>query len=463
MSFITLRSQLEVATSTLDLAHRLGSVCVCSKNVREISELPEVVPFLPGLEAAVERVDPDLLRRPAKTGGFAQVLDVPEVSSTLRFLEGHNPIEHLAFLRGMLPQLRAFYDDFEGQIEAKAGMPLPIAARGIHRVFRPTPRFETCGINDLLDSTSFYLFELGDSEGVPLILDFGFRDRLDELTWAREKRLPKIATIHPSLGSDGIVIGDENDSWFFDVHPRQWKASAILDQLREVAGEVAIALLPELSLPEADALELALAETPDEYPAIVVAGSAHLREKVEVAGEPVTEVRANESRIYLDGQRVAGHRKIHPYELRQTPGGQKLDQPMREGITREPKALTILTGEFTRLGVVICADLNNRQLPSLLKDAGVNLLLVPALTPETGGFNGGVCTLASWCQGVSVIANVDGSFFEDAEEPPFTVMVGVPRPRVAEQSREFPGPGSFPASAVIDPNKTLDEALEWRT
>ena len=136
---------------------------------------------------------------------------------------------------------------------------------------------------------------------------------------------------------------------------------------------------------------------------------------------------------------------------------------MREGITSEPKALTILTGEFTRLGVVICADLNNRQLPSLLKDAGVNLLLVPALTPETGGFNGGVCTLASWCQGVSVIANVDGSFFEAAEEPPFTVMVGVPRARVAEQSREFPGPGSFPASAVIDPNKSLDEALEWRT
>ena len=256
MSFIALRSQLEVATSTLNLAYRLGSVCVRSKNVREISERPEVTPFLLELEAAVERIDPDLLRRPARTGGFAQVLDDPEVGAMVEFLEGHNPIEHLALLRGMLPQLRVFYDDFEGKLEAKAGIPLPVAARGIHRVFRPTPRFETCGINDLLNGTGFYLFELGDSESIPLIFDFGFRDRLDELTWAREKRLPKIATIHPSVGSDGIVIGDENDSWFFDVQPRRWEAAAILEQLREVAAEeVAIALLPELSLPEVDALD----------------------------------------------------------------------------------------------------------------------------------------------------------------------------------------------------------------
>jgi len=463
LSFTTLRSQLENAASTLDLAYRLGGVCVRSKNVRELAERPEVKPFLQEMEAVVERLDPDLLQRPDKTGGFARVLDRPEIQAMVENLEAHNPIEHLAFLRGMLPRLRAFYDDFEGQIEAKAGMPLPIPGRGVDRKTRPTPRFETCGINDLLHGTGFYLFELGDSESVPVILDFGHQDRLDELTWARERRLPKIATIHPRLGRGGIVIGDEVDSRFFDVRPREWEPGAILERLREVAADVAIALLPELSLPEADALEQALAEKPEEYPAIVVAGSAHLRETVEVAGEAITEVRANESRIYLDGQRVAAHRKIHPYELRQTPDGRKLDRPLREGITSEPKPLTILAGEFTRLGVVICADLNDRQLPLQLEDAGVNLLLVPALTPDPGGFNGGICTLASWCQGVSVIANVDDSFFGAVEEPPFTVMVGVPRSRIAEQSREFSGPGSFPAAAVIDPNKSLEEALEWRT
>jgi len=363
----------------------------------------------------------------------------------------------------MLPRLRTYYDDFEGKIEARAGMPLPIVGRGINRIFRPTPRFETCGINDLLQGSGFYLFELGDSGGVPVILDFGFRDRLDELTWGSEQRLPKIATIHPSLGSGGIVIGDENDSWFFDVRPREWEAPRVLGKLRDVAGEVAIALLPELSLPAAGALEAELAERPGEYPPIIVAGSAHLREKVEVGGEEVSEVRANESRIYLDGKRVAAHRKIHPYELRQSPEGRKLDQPMREGLTREQKPLTILSGDYTRLGVVICADLNDRQLPLQLEDALVNLLLVPALTPDPGGFNGGICTLASWCQGVSVIANADDSFFEGAEEPPFTVMVGVPRSKIPEQSREYAGPGSFPAAAVIDPNKSLDEALEWRS
>ena len=462
MSFVSLRSQLERAESTLDLAFRLGRICVKSENIRELADSAEVQPFLPEMEAAVEGLEPDLLLRPDQDGGFSQVLDYPDLKSMVENLEASNPVEHLAFLRGMLPRLRTFYDDFEGQIAAKAGMPLPIVGRGINRIFRPTPRFETCGINDLLENTGFYLFELGDSGGVPVILDFGFRDRLDELTWGNERRLPKIATIHPSLGIDGIMIGEETDSSFFDVRPRKWEGPAVLEKLREVAGEVAIALLPELSLPAVDAMEAELGERPDEYPPIVVAGSAHVRETLEVAGEAVTEVRANESRIYLDGQRVSAHRKIHPYELRQTPQGAKLAQPMREALTREQKSLTILTGDYTRLGVVICADLNDRQLPLQLEDALVNLLLVPALTPDPGGFNGGICTLASWCQGVSVIANADDSFFEGSEEPPFTVMVGVPRSKIPEQSREYAGPGTFPAAAVIDPNKSLDEALEWR-
>jgi predicted amidohydrolase len=234
----------------------------------------------------------------------------------------------------------------------------------------------------------------------------------------------------------------------------------VLEQLRAVAAEAEIALLPELSLPQANSLESALAESPGDYPPLIVAGSAHVRELAEMSGR--SEIRANEARVYLDGRHIGGHRKIHPFEMRRTPDGRRLEQPLLEGITKERKPITILAGEFTRLTVLICADLHDRKLPIQLEDGRVNLLLVPALTPEPGGFNGGVCGLASRCQGVSVIANVDSTFFEGAERPPFTVMVGVPRGPADEQSQEYSGPGAFPATAVVDPNDPLPEDLDWR-
>jgi hypothetical protein len=461
LKFVKLSSQLEQAVSPFDLAQRLGAVCISNgARLAHLAEQPEIEPLMRALEAQVERVDGELLAHPRRGHGYRHLLDDPDLGAAVEGIEAHSPIEHLAFLRGILPFLRTLYDGFEDRIEAKLGTPLPIAARGINRIFRPTPTLETCGINDLLHGSGFYLFEFGASETVPVVLDFRFRDRLDQLTWSDRKALPRIATIHPELGRGGLVIGEEGPSSFFDVRPRAFELEAVMQQLRKVAEEAEIALLPELSLPQVDALEKALADAPASYPALVVAGSAHHREGVEEEGR-VTEVRANESRIYLDGELVGRHRKIHPFELKRAPDGEKLEHPLREAITRERKPLTILAGDFTRLGVLICADLLDKKLPLQLEDAGVNLLLVPALTPDPGGFNGGICGLASRCQGVSVVANVDSSFFE-VDEPPFTVMVGVPRSPAGEQSREYQGPDRFPAISVIDPNESLPEELDWQ-
>lgn len=461
MSFISLSSQLERSKSTFELADRLGRACLKGGwRMRRLAERPEVTAPVEELEALVERLDPELLTDPDSKTGFAAVMEIPEVRASIRLLEAHNPIEHLAFLRGMLPRLREIYDDFEGTLEAHFGTPLPIAERGVNQIFRPTPRAETCGINDLLHGSSFYLFEFGASESVPVVLDFRFRDRLDALTWATENRLPKIATVHPRVGKDGILVEEQNGSYFFGARPREFDADAVLGQLREVAGKAPIAVLPELSLSQADALEVALGEAPGSYPPIVVAGSAHVKE-VAAATNDGLEVRANECRIYLDGSRIATHRKIHPYELRRAPDGSKVAQPLTEGITSERKPLTILASEFTRLGVVICADALDRNLHAPLADAQVNLLLVPALTSDAGGFSGTIGGLASRCQGVSVIANVDTAFFTGSEDPPFTLIAAVPRGKIGDQSREFHSPQAFPALAVFDPNEPLDEAVEW--
>lgn len=262
------------------------------------------------------------------------------------------------------------------------------------------------------------------------------------------------------MGKAGLTVEEEDDSSFFGVRPREFDPDALLEQLRGLPADVSVALLPELSLPQAGALEDALGDSPDSFPPIVVAGSAHVREAAAESKDGL-EVRANECRIYLDGQRIGEHRKIHAYEMRRAPDGSRLDTPMVEGITSERKPLRVLAGEFTRLAVVICADALDNHLQAPLADAQVNLLLVPALTPEPGGFIGTIGGLASHCQGVSVIANADTALFSGAEDPPFAVIVAVPRPKVGEQAREFHSPGPFPAAAVIDPNLDLEQALQW--
>lgn len=98
------------------------------------------------------------------------------------------------------------------------------------------------------------------------------------------------------------------DGEFFDVHPRRWDLEGVLELLERVK-DVEVAVLPELSLDRPDALEQALSKDPARYPRLVIAGSAHVRERT---GSP-EEVRANEARIYLDGELVGRHRKSRAY------------------------------------------------------------------------------------------------------------------------------------------------------
>jgi len=92
----------------------------------------------------------------------------------------------------------------------------------------------------------------------------------------------------------------------------------------------------------------------------------------------------------------------------------------------------------------------------MLEAAGVNLLLVPALTVKTGAFNGAICGLASRCQAVAVIVNAH------VGRDVFAIMAAVPRPESAEQARQYRLPADAPALGVFDPNVPLDDAVAWQ-
>jgi len=226
-------------------------------------------------------------------------------------------------------------------------------------------------------------------------------------------------------------------------------------------------VLPELSVPTVDALDAALAASPEEFPPLIIGGSAHLSED---SAEGM-EIRANEAPIYLDGVRIHGHRKIHPFQTRFL-AGRELPGECREALTHEQKSIRILASEHTRLTVVICADLNDPDIHALLMDAGINLLLVPALTSGSGSFTGAMTPISSFSQGVVVVVNsalapkppeTESEHRAAAEDPPWLVMAAVPRPAASEQIAEFFAHAQkpLPRGSVFDPNLRLSEALRW--
>jgi hypothetical protein len=449
-----LSSELAAATSLLDLARRLGIPCLeHGGRLAELLDDPDVAEHSEWLEGTV-LAQPHDVWTPGDAG-FSHVLEITQLADAIDRVAIHSPLEHLAVLRGLCGgPLIKYFDSTEDVIVLDRGMPVPFAVRPVNDIYPDTTPYQPTLAGAELVQRGVQLYEQSAGAEVRVALDYRFRARIDELTWSDAGRLPRIATIHPYLGSGGLRIGERGDGRFFDVGPADWDLDATLRLLREVSDADAV-VLPELSLPAADALEDALAGTPREFPALVVAGSAHVRDGT---------ARANEARIYLDGTRVATHRKVHPYTARELPGGSS--GPLVEDITREQKTITVLSGRHTRLAVVICADLNERRIPQMLEAAGVNLLLVPALTVRVGAFNGAICGLASHCQAVAVIANAKLDELPDVDEAeqPFLVMAAIPMPHADQQSHEYRTSDEPPLVAVLDPNLPLkhDDAVVWR-
>ncbi len=453
-----LHTHLETATTLLDLATALGEVCLDEPSGVDAAENDADAKLVRAeLEARFIWLDEKGMLKPGPAGNFAHLLEMDEVLERLELAEAFHPVGELGILNGLLRPLGRMYEETLGVVEVEKGTPVPVPDRPINALFRTTPEPEgTSGYTRLLSGTGFYVFDFGHDAGVPVRLDFSARHRLDELLWSKKKKLPRIATIHPRL-KDGVEFESRSSS-FFGVKPRLWDPEAVTAQLRKGRrrGRAEVGILPELSLPNADSLESQIASNSDAFPPLIVAGSAHVRE-----GKGDSEVRANEARIYLDGERIGRHRKIHPFKLGRMPNGEKLPHPLTEDLTREPKPITIFAGKATRMAVMICSDLIGTKLAAQLEDARVNLLLVPALTPEPGSFAGDVCRLASHCQGVSVVANGDGSLFEYVRRP-FMVMAAVPRPLIREQAREYRRRfRGAPAVGVFNPNRRLRRALKW--
>jgi len=461
MALSSFMGYLEAADDPLDLARRLGETCL-----RHEGELAELM-GQPRSRKEVERLELWTGQVPystweglvARPGEFEKRFGA-RVTGALRRARTRHPMDLLGILRGLCHRpLGEFFGGVEGQVALDRGLPLPFAVRPLPDRIEPselTTALATLNNANLLEPLPFDLYGQTDSGQVKVVLEFAHRDEIDELGWSEKAGLPAIATLHPHGGGDYEVERvDEKARSFFGVHPKGAgleEVEALLAEAKEAGARVAV--LPELSLAAPGGLEEMLARRQGDFPPLIVAGSAH----DSVAGEGKGELRVNESRVYLAGKFVTLARKHHAFKTDEL-AGKSYEEPLREDLTREPKTIMVLAGGQTRAAVAICADLIGKRIPSLLVDAGVNLLLAPSMTPDLGSFNPPLTDIAGYCQGVAVVSNTR---WDDSGEP-FLCMCAVPRKDPAQQSAAMAGDGENPAPtmALIDPNKPLPQAVEW--
>jgi predicted amidohydrolase len=459
MALVDFKDQLKAADSVLDLARRLGELCLASRAEldemragKRTSEELDLIEKLAGQASYAEWEE--AVNDPAKLDSRLGA----ELVTAITRAKTRQPLDFLGVLRGLCSRaLGEFFAVAAEEIELVRGLPVPIANRPVPDVVHgeATTKQETLKDGGLLHPLPFDLYSHVPAEELRVVLDFSQSERLDALTWNDEQRLPLIATLHPR-GGDQYDIEQEGGGRFFGVRPAQWDIEVVKKLLKRAkAAGARLAVLPELSLPHPGALERELADNPSYYPAIVVAGSAHC-ETLPADGSP--RVRANESRIYLEGQCVTVARKNHSFKTKKL-GTTTFKEAQLEDLSKEQKTVAILSGRRTRFAVAICADLLEAGLPRLLVDAGVNLLLTPAMTPKIGSFNSALTSIAGLCQGVAAVANT--RWGDDGM--PFLCMCAVPYSRPEQQSAALAGDGHNPAPelAIFDPNKPLPDAVSW--
>jgi hypothetical protein len=461
MALVEFSTQLEAANSVLNLAQRLGERCLQSRTeLAQMSDRKRTKEELDLIEELAARSSYDTWAEAVREPGKAEEQLGADLAAAVKRAKMRHPLDFLGVLRGLCRgPLQEFFATTADQVELTKGLPIPFATRPLpdKLVGDSTTPQTTLKDGGLLFPLPYDIYTHLPAEEHRVVLDFSHGDRLDALTWNEEEKLPWIATLHP-IGGGNYEIEDEDEDHgrFFGVRPASWDIEAVKNLLeRARAAGARLAVLPELSLPDPQALEAEMARNPGSYPQIVVAGSAH-RESAAANGGAT--IRANESRVYLDGECVAVAQKHHAFKTKIL-SAKKFDKPQREDLTREQKTILVLSGRRTRLAVAICADLLETEIPRLLVDAGVNLLLAPAMTPKIGSFNPSLTGIAGHCQGVAAIANT--RWADDGM--PFLCMCAVPRPDPSQQSAALRGDGDNPAPdlAILDPNEPLPEAVSW--
>jgi predicted amidohydrolase len=187
---------------------------------------------------------------------------------------------------------------------------------------------------------------------------------------------------------------------FFDVRPAGGEAeqTARCLELLELAAahDCRVVVFPELSVPRATVDAMGKWLGAQDRVELVVAGSRH--RKARRGGWH------NESQILFAGWRERRHhRKFRAFSFHDSDGEARVKRA--EHLAAAPARVRAFLSPSWTLVVLVCKDLVVEPVPRLLAELRANLVLVPALTFKMDAFRTAAADVATWAQGVALVAN----------------------------------------------------------
>ncbi|MDX8034839.1 NUDIX domain-containing protein [Lentzea sp. BCCO 10_0856] len=205
-----------------------------------------------------------------------------------------------------------------------------------------------------------------------------------------------VATCHPNRSLDDFEFTRDARRRTFPVRPADPDAQlAEIDRLvaRAAASGASIVVLPELCVTERLSARLRDWVRRPEGPRLLIAGSHHHEDE---AGDDSPR-RRNTAVGWVRGSDLPLLQDKHS----------PADRPVAEDIQPQgwPEIRVHVTADGWHLVIAICRDLLNPQAVHALTEAGVNLVLVPAMSETLVPFGGPVAQLVGSCQALVVVAN----------------------------------------------------------
>lgn len=252
-----------------------------------------------------------------------------------------------------------------------------------------------------------------------------------------------VATCHPNRSLVEFDLSRGTDGWTFPIAPLDAsRQHAQINRLIATATDAGaqIVVLPELCVTEDLAASLGTWVRRPGGPRLLVAGSYH-HQGHQADGSRLGR-RRNTAIAWVRGSdQPLQHDKYSP-----------ADRPVTEGIDPQgwPELRIYVTADGWHLAIVICRDLLNPQAANALSEAGVNLLLVPAMSETLMTFGGPVAHMVGARQALVAIANNPGAWANSRDtivQQPARALFG--HPGLGQQIRLVKPPGPEPGVALI--------------
>jgi 8-oxo-dGTP pyrophosphatase MutT (NUDIX family) len=287
------------------------------------------------------------------------------------------------------------------------GDPLPVDVPDLRQVTAMAPTAPPWRLANRLDQTRRVRLAGEWATQFRVVFDYSLTGVLSGLISADTV----IATCHPNRYLAEIRMPLDERQLSFPIGPvdvdRQSEQinRLIADATRAGAS---IILLPELCVTEALAADLQQWIRRADGPRLLVTGSYHRQDETtsHATGRlvvlPSSPPRSAPPRHNTALSWVRGHDQPLTHD-KYSPA----DHPVREDIQPAgwPELRVYVTGDGWHLAVVICRDLLNPHAVHALTEAGVNLLLVPAMSETLMPFGGPAAQLVGCTQALVAVAN----------------------------------------------------------